>query len=165
MFFARRSLCVALAILGLSGLTGITVPDRVSATTGPSQFLPAPKYKVKNKTELLYTGQYVVKSVAKGARLSGGSMGIEINDDNGALYGIAQFYGYDQVGEQSTWVGSLYNFHLLKTKVMNIQVLAPSGRPVLATLALSRTAKGDLTGKIRLSNGSFAITWQKLTSH
>ncbi|MGH2387196.1 MAG: hypothetical protein ACRDIE_03255 [Chloroflexota bacterium] len=164
MFFARRSLCVALAVLGLSGATGIAVPGRVSATTGPTQFLPAPKYKVNNKTELLYKGQYVLKSVAKGARLNGGAMGIEINDDDGALYGIAQFYGYDRAGEQSTWVGSLYNFQLLKTKVMNIEVLAPSGRPVLAKLALSRTAKGDLTGKIHLSNGTFAITWQKLTS-
>jgi hypothetical protein len=164
MFSVRRSLYVALTIVGLAGVAPAAVPHQVSATTGPTQFLPAPKYKVNSKSELLYTGQYELKSSAKGARLSGGAMGIELNNDDGALYGIAQFYAYTQQGEQSTWIGTLYNFHLVKNNIMSLEILAPSGHPVLAHMNLTRSAKGDLTGTIKLTSGTFAITWHKLTS-
>jgi hypothetical protein len=165
MFSVRRSLCLAFAILGLAGLAPTAVPHQVSATTGPTQFLPAPKFKVNSKTELLYTGQYELQSSAKGALLKGGAMGREINNDDGALYGIAQFYAYTQQGKQSTWIGTLYNFQLVKNNIMKIEILAPSGHPVLADMSLARSAKGDLTGKIKLTSGTFAITWHKLSSH
>jgi hypothetical protein len=163
MISLRRFVYLALAIAGMAGVAP-AVPDQAFATTGPTQFLPAPKYKVNSKSELLYTGQYALKSAAKGARLSGGAMGIEINNDDGALYGIAQFYAYTQQGEQSTWIGTLYNFQLVKNNIMRIEIVAPSGRPVLANLALARSTKGDLTGTIKLATGTFAITWHKLAS-
>lgn len=163
MISLRRTLCLALTLAGLAGVAP-TVPTQAFATTGPTQFLPAPKYKVNSKSELLYTGQYELKSAAKGARLSGGAMGIEINNDDGALYGVAQFYAYTQKGEQSTWIGTLYNFQLVKNNIMRLEILAPSGRPVLANMALARSAKGDLTGTIKLTLGTFAISWHKLTS-
>jgi len=163
MISLRRTLCLALTLAGLAGVAP-TVPTQAFATTGPTQFLPAPKYKVNSKSELLYTGQYELKSAAKGARLSGGAMGIEINNDDGALYGVAQFYAYTQKGEQSTWIGTLYNFQLVKNNIMRLEILAPSGRPVLANMALARSAKGDLTGTIKLTLGTFAISWHRLTS-
>lgn len=159
----RRTLSVFLGTLGLLGFMAVAAPARVSATTGPTQFLPPPKYKVQNKVELLYTGQYVLKSAANKARISGGAMGIEIDDNTGALYGVAQFYGYDQSGHQSTWVGTLYNFQQGAKQVMNIDVMAPSSTVVLAKLTVTRSKQGDLGGTIRLPTGTYAISWHKIT--
>jgi hypothetical protein len=164
MSIVRRSLFSALIMVGFIGAIPVALPHQASATTGPTQFLPSPKFKVNSKTELLYIGQYELHSSAKGALLKGGAMGIEINNDDGALYGVAQFYAYTQKGEQSTWIGTLYNFQLVKNNIMRLEILAPSGHPVLADMALARSAKGDLTGTIKLATGTFAITWHKLTS-
>lgn len=161
MVSARRSLSLLCGALMLCGCVATAAPAHVFATTGPTQFLPAPKYKVQSKVALLYVGQYVIKSVARGARLSGGAMGIEIDAASGALYGVAQFYGYDKSGYQSTWVGTLYNFHQTN-KQMSIEILAPSGKPVLGRLTVTRSSKGDLSGHIQLPSGTFAITWHKI---
>jgi hypothetical protein len=162
MVSARRSLSAVCGALALAGCVAAAAPAHVFATTGPTQFLPAPKFKVQNKIELLYRGQYVIKSVAHGARLSGGAMGIEIDDNSGALYGVAQFYGYDKSGYQSTWVGTLYNFRQAKNQQMSIEILAPSGKPVLGRMTVTRAGNGDLSGQIQLPAGTFAITWHKL---
>jgi hypothetical protein len=163
MSSARRTLNLVCGALGLFSCAALAAPCDVSATTGPTQFLPTTKYKVQNKVELLYTGQYVLKTVASGARLSGGAMGIEIDDNSGALYGVAQFYGYDQSGQQSTWVGTLYNFHQAGKQLMVIDILAPSGKPVLGRLFLTRSRQGDLSGQIQLPGGKFSIIWHKLS--
>jgi hypothetical protein len=159
----RRLLSLVLIAVGLCSVLIASAPNIASATTGPTKFLPSSKFKINNKIELLYKGQYVLRSVASAARLSGGAMGIEIND-SGFLYGVAQFYGYDQQGHQSTWVGTLYNFHQTAKQVMIVDVLGPTGKPLLARLFLSRAKSGDMTGQIELPYGRFAISWHKLST-
>jgi hypothetical protein len=136
-------------------------PRSASATTGPDQYLPPAKYKVNSQVEKLYVGQYILKAAAKGARLKGGAMGIEVNN-KGFLYGVGQFYGYDASGYQSTWVGTLYNFQQAPHSVMKIDILAPTGSPLLGALSLSRSKSGDLSGQIVLNNHQYAVSWRKL---
>jgi hypothetical protein len=81
-------------------------PGKVSATTGPTDFLPPTKFHVPLAVQKLYIGQYVLKSIDPASRLSGGAFGIEIDADTGYLVGIAQFSGYDQNGRQSVWEAS-----------------------------------------------------------
>jgi hypothetical protein len=132
-----------------------------SATTGPTQFLPPSHYTIASKIQKTYVGQYTLKSAAPAARLKGGAMGIEINDRR-QLFGVAQFYGYDASGNQSTWVGTLYNFHLTNKHVMIVDVLGPVGSTLLARLFLNRSKNGDLGGQIELPAGRFNIAWKKL---
>jgi hypothetical protein len=138
-------------------------PRSALATTGPDQYLPPAKYKVSAKIAQLYTGQYIMKSVASGARLKGGAMGIEINN-KGTLYGVSQFYGYDASGYQSTWVGTLYNFQPAAHSTMKIDILAPTGAPLLGTLSLSRSKQGDLSGQIALNKHTYTISWRKIAA-
>jgi hypothetical protein len=132
------------------------------ATTGPTQFLPASRYKLANAQMAQYRGQYVLKSAAPGARLHGGAMGIEPSD-RGFLTGVGQFYGYDAQGRQSTWTATLYNFHLTKAKVMIFDLLSPAGATLIGRIYGTRVRSGDITGQIELVSGRFAIQWHKIS--
>lgn len=65
------------AVLGVLVAPLCGAPAVASATTGPSNYLPNSPYKVAPHIRSLYVGQYILASVARGARLSGGAMGIE----------------------------------------------------------------------------------------
>jgi hypothetical protein len=163
MHSRRRILCTLLALLGLAG--GLLAPGtgRASATTGPTYFLPPARYHVASRLALRYRGQYILATVARSARLSGGALGIEIND-RGDLYGVSQFYGYDARGEQASWVATLYNFHPARHGIMTIDLLAPGGRLLLGHLVVSRTKHGDLVGQIELGPKRYAISWRKIST-
>jgi hypothetical protein len=142
------------------------VPGHVSATTGPTQFLPPPKFKVSNALEAKFIGQYILKSVAPQARLSGGAIGVEVDDDNGSLVGVAQFYGYDAQGQQTVWVATMYNFHELKSGQVAIDLVGPAGKPLLGRLYVTRNSAGDLAGTISLGSApqQYKILWHKISS-
>ena len=159
----RRLVTWALTLFLVLGSVAFIAPAATKATTGPTKFLPPSRYQVGSAIQRLYTGQYLFHSAAPAARLHGGAMGVEINNQ-GQLYGVVQFYAYDDQGRQSTWVGTLYNFHQTKNKVMIIDILAPSGSLLLGRFLVNRSNKGDLSGQITLPNGKFAISWQKLSA-
>jgi hypothetical protein len=159
-----RRLALISSILAVAAWLALHAAAPVLATTGPTKFLPPSHYKVASKVAQQYRGQYLFKSAAAPARISGGAMGIEV-DSNGQLTGIAQFYGYDQAGHQTAWVGTLYNFHLTGKNIMIADIVGPSGTPLLARLFLTRSNKGDLTGQIELPTGRYAIAWQRLPKH
>ncbi len=133
-----------------------------SATTGPSQNYPPSRYKVASGVQKLYIGQYVLQSAARGARISGGALGVEINN-TGSLFGVGQFYGYDKQGFQSSWTATLYNFHETKQRVVSFDLLGPTTTVVLGYVTAVRAASGDLTGTITLPTGSFSIRWRKIS--
>jgi hypothetical protein len=164
---SHRFRSVLAGLLLVLGAVGFTVPGRVSATTGPTDFLPPTPYHVPFSTEQLYIGQYVLQSVDPHSRLNGGAFGIEIDADKGVLVGIAQFFGYDPRGDQSVWVADLYNFHTTKAGHMTIDLVGPTGVPLFGRLYLTRTAKGDLVGQITLGKSPtrYAISIQKLNSN
>jgi hypothetical protein len=163
MYSIRRVLCTLLALLGLAGWLLAPGPGQASATTGASYFLPPARYHVASRLALLYHGQYILTTVARSAHLSGGALGIEIND-RGDLYGVGQFYGYDASGEQTSWVATLYNFHPDRHRIMTIDLLAPGGRPLLGHLVVSRTKQGDLVGQLELGAQRYAIRWHKFST-
>ena len=133
----------------------------VSATTGPSLTTPAPAlYKVPHRTAVLYPGQYVLRFVARGARLSRGQMAIDFND-LGYLKGVASFQGYDAGGFQTNWVATLYNFHLTAPNMMTVDVLDQFGTSRLGRMYLQRTAQGDLVGQIALPKTPYAIRFHR----
>ncbi|MDB5078009.1 MAG: hypothetical protein JWO42_4188 [Chloroflexi bacterium] len=164
MWLPRPRLRLPVAILSilLVGAFGRVAP--AAATTGPTKFLADSHYKVPSGLAGRYIGQYILKSAAKGARLSGGAMGIEVNE-HGFLYGVGQFYGYDSQGHQSTWTATLYNFRQSKSQVMTYDLLGPGGSALLGRISVTRAKSGDLAGQIQFSNGHFAIQWHKISSH
>lgn len=158
-----RSLLLRFCWLGLIGLPLLLSPESASATTGPTHFLPKSHYKVAHKYELPYVGQYLLKRVDRRARLSGGAMGMEISQQ-GYLYGVGQFYGYDSHGYQTSWTATLYNFRKGWHGEMIIDLLGPTGRPLLGRLMLKRAKNGDLSGKIQLGRSKYWITWHKISN-
>jgi hypothetical protein len=166
MSLSRKLATVAAGAVLLFGGFAAAVPGHVSATTGPTQFLPAPKFKIANNLETPFIGQYILKSVAPESRLTGGALGVEIDDDNGQLVGVAQFYGYDESGQKTVWVATMYNFHLLKPGQVTIDLVGPSGKPLLGRLYVTHAKTGDLVGSISLGSSSqkYAITWHKISS-
>lgn len=135
----------------------------VSATTGPTRLLQKPKYSVSSQVALLYRGQYVLRSVAKAARIHDAAMGVEINEFHW-MYGVAQFYGYDQQGFQSSWVSTLYNFHALPHNRMTVDLLGPTGTPFLGRLYVTRMKNGDLVGQIQLGKHKYAVSFHKINN-
>jgi hypothetical protein len=163
MHSRRRVLCPLLALLGLAGGLLVPGPGPASATTGPTYFLPPARYHVASRLALRYRGQYILTTVTRSAHLSGGALGIEIND-RGDLYGVGQFYGYDARGAQTSWVATLYNFHPARPGIMIIDLLAPGGRPLLGHLVVRRTKHGDLAGQIELGPKRYPISWRKIST-
>ncbi len=163
MWHLQARLRSAIAIISVLMLLVFGSAATAFATTGPTKFLPGTHYKVPSALQRLYIGQYTIKSVANAARLSGGAMGIEV-DDRGNLYGVGQFYGYDEQGLQTTWTATLYNFHQTKAKVMIFDLTGPAGRPLLGRLFVTRSKSGDLAGQIELPGGRFPIVWHKISS-
>lgn len=137
----------------------------VEATTGPTYLLPPSHFYVPKKLERLYTGQYLVKHVVQGSRLSGGALGIELTAYH-SLYGLAQFYGYDSRGYQTSWVSTLYYFHRMAHGLMVVDLLGPAGRPFLGRLYVHRMKNGDLRGQIQLGKHGkkYAILWHKISN-
>lgn len=148
---SRRFLSLLTGLVVVLCLGGLFGPGRVSATTGPTDFLPPAKFKVPLAIKQEYIGQYVLQSVDPASRLTGGAFGIEMDADTGFLVGIAQFYGYDPLGSRSTWTADMYNFDPTKSGVMVIDLIGPTGVPLFGHLYLKRTKSGDLYGQISLS--------------
>jgi hypothetical protein len=151
----RILLAGALAILPLAGM-----PLRAGATTGPLVILPASPYKVDSRVQRLYTGAYELRSIAKGARIRTCALGIEVRD--GTLRGLAQFYGYDLEGNLTLWVATLYNFHVNAKSLMVIDLLGPTGAPLMGRLYVSRAGNGDLRGHLQLPFGIYAASWHRV---
>jgi hypothetical protein len=163
MHSRRRVLSTLLVLLGLAGCLLVPGPRQASATTGATYFLPPARYHVASRLARLYRGQYVLKTVARSTHLSGGALGIEIND-RGDLYGVGQFYGYDARGEQTSWVATLYNFHPGRHAIMTIDLVGPAGRPLLGRLFVSRNKHGDLVGQIELGQKRYSLSWRKIST-
>jgi hypothetical protein len=159
----RQALCALVAVAGLAGCLPMSSPLPVLATTGPTNYLPLSPYHVPEKLMPLYRGQYILARAARGARLSGGALGIEINP-YGYLYGIGQFYAYDAQGYQTSWTALLYNFHLTSHGVMIVDLLGQTGRPLLGRLFVSRTKQGGLVGQIKLGSHRYSIRWRKFSN-
>ena len=138
---------------------GLHGAGRVSATTGNSETNPVPaRFKLPHQVAVLYLGQYTVQSAAAGSRIIRGQMAFEINT-LGFLQGIGSFLRYDAQGQQTEQVVTLYNFHLTAPNTVTVELFGPLGVPLLGTMTLHRTARGDLVGKIALPKTSYAIAF------
>ena len=179
-----RVLLLALGLLGLlglnspaagaAGLSGRPMARGECVAPSPSgapvtmnssygRPMPAAHYRVARTLTQLYCGQYVLKTAARSARLSGGTLHITINAA-GYLYGVGEVYGYDAQGYQSSLVAALWNFHLTAPGVMTLDLLSLMTWAPLGRLVVHRATNGDLSGHIFLGPHSDAISWHKLSS-
>jgi hypothetical protein len=160
----RRSLlCVFLLLVWILSASILQEVASVSATTGPTATLKPAKYRVGPKIAALYPGQYVLQPIARGARLQRGQMAIVINL-LGYLQGLVQFTGYDAQGSKSTWVATLYNFHLTTRDGMVIELFSPLQTQFYGYMYVRRTKQGDLVGQIALPKTRYAIQWHRTSS-
>ena len=158
----RHTAVAVLAAAGLlAGATFSALPA-ARATTGPSQSLPK-TFKVNSKFAGQFIGQYVLKSVPAAAHIQSAALGIEVGN-NGFLYGVAQFYGYDKSGNQSAWVATLYHFHQVSKTQMNLDLLAPSVLIVLGHMSFSPPKHANLVGKISLSGHTYPIVFHQIST-
>jgi hypothetical protein len=159
----QRFLIGLLVLIGLMSSLLTVEPSTVSATTGPSEVLPPSRYKVSPRVAIPYLGAYKLKSVAQAARISRCAFGIEVNK-YGFLFGLAQLYGYDLEGYQTLWVSILYNFHQTAKGVMVFDLLAPGTHTITGRMFVTRSKRGDLSGQIELTFGTYAISFHKISN-
>lgn len=157
----RGFLRVMLALAGLTGCLLTCAPVPASATTGPSVALPPSRYKVPLQVAQRYAGVYVLASVAPAARIARCALGIEVNNQ-GFLFGYAQFYGYDLEGYRTLWLNVLYNFHQAAHGAIVFDLLGLGGSPLEGRVSVTRAPHGDLSGQIALPLGRYAIHWHKI---
>jgi hypothetical protein len=133
----------------------------VSATTGNTAAAVVPAhFKVPRQIAKLYPGQYLLRSIASGARLSRVQMVFEINA-LGYLQGVGSFYGYNAQGFQTSWVATFYNFHLTAPGRMAVEIFDVTGTRVFGHLYIRRTKQGNLQGQIALPKTPYAIEFQR----
>jgi len=156
-----RIWCIVFLVLVVLALAAIRGVGAAWATTGNSDSTPIPAhYQVPRRIAALYPGQYVLTSVASGARLSRGQMAIDLNAI-GYLQGVASFYGYDTHGYQTSWVARLYNFRVTGPNRMSAELLDPLGTTVLGKMSWQRARQGDLTGSIALPKIPYGIHFHR----
>jgi hypothetical protein len=152
------SLCFVLVVLGGSSFQSVR---GVSATTGNSNAAVVPAhFKVPHRIAVLYPGQYVLRSAAGGARLRSAQMVIEINT-LGFLQGIGSFFGCDAPGYQTTRVAAFYNFHVISSDRMAVEIFDATGTHVFGNMYLRRTKQGNLIGQIALPKTLYAIQFSR----
>ena len=149
-----------LTVTVLSVMLLVTSALSASATTGPTQFLGFPHYHVAANIARLYRGQYRIDHPVS-SHLVGASLGIEINP-YGFLQGISQFYGYDAHGFQTSWIATVYNFHLVARGVMEADILGQASKILLGRFYLTRSRSGNLAGRLVLGKTSYRIVWRKV---
>jgi hypothetical protein len=149
------ALLVAAIAVGASAL----LPSQASGTTGPYILRP-PKYRVSPSVAKLYPGRYSMRGGVKGARLRGGNLGIEVND-NGFLDGVAQFEAFDARGVRTVWVATLYDFKNLGHGRMQFNVLGPGGTPLLALMRVVRDKHGNFKGQFVQDGHTYPISWRR----
>lgn len=157
----RTAYVVCSVLVGLVSASPLLDHRTVMATTGPSNSTgPTALYKVPHRVAVLYPGQYVLTSAARGARLGQAQMVIDFNGA-GYLQGTASFRGYDASGFQTTWVATLFNFHLTASNQMIVDVLSPLGTKAFGRMFLRRTAQGNLIGQIALPKTRYSIRFHR----
>ena len=163
-FFRRAALvaCVLLLPIFLVAGAGLGNVPSALATTGPSANHP-PTYKVNNKFAAQFTGEYTLQSMPAAARIQSAAIGIEV-DDNGNLYGIMQFYGYDAAGFQTSWVESLYHFHQTAKTQMTIDLLTTSLTVVVGRMVVAPPSRGSMSGKLTLSGHTYPVVFHKVSN-
>jgi hypothetical protein len=149
------------AALLLTATVALALPAAAGATTGPGYLLRPPTHIVPQKFAARYPGQYIMRSVDPHARIRSSALFIEYGQKGGFLVGGAQFYGYDVTGQQTSWVGTLYDFNQVRN-VVHIDVVGPGGTPVLGRFALRRGAHGSLSGTVTIDTGTWRIAYRRL---
>jgi hypothetical protein len=154
----RAVACLFLILITLSAAAEFRGAPTASATTGP-QDVPA-LYKVPHAFAVQFLGQFVLTSVAKGARISQVQMLIDFNSLD-YLAGVASFRGYDAQGHQITWVADMYNFRQTAAGMQIPLLGAGISTPQLGTLYLRPLKTGDLVGQIALAGKRYAIGFHR----
>jgi len=158
----RHTAAALFAAAGL--LTGTAFTAHVAqATTGPSANMPK-TFKVKSQFAGKFVGQYILKSIPAASRIKSAALGIEVND-KGFLYGIGQFYGYDQSGNQTSWVATLYHFKEVgKSNEMKFDLLSSSLTIVLGHMSATPPKKSTLKGSIVLDGHTYPIVFHQVST-
>lgn len=74
-------------------------------------------------------------------------------------------YGKDARHYPTSWVATLYNFRALTKGNMTVEILGAGYSVQLGRLTFSRSANGDLSGRIILGAQSYALQWRRLAVH
>src|SRR5579871_4452307 len=163
MFRYRRQLTVVIVTLMLIG--GLLYQSgSARATTGPAVNLP-PTYHVDAGFARLFIGEYTLQSIPLASRIKSAGFAIEYND-SGFLWGQAQFYGYDDQGAESSWVGLLYNFKQVAKNQIHADILAQSGYDVvLGHLQLTQPGRNKVAvGTMTIRGKSYPIKFSQINT-
>ncbi len=157
---------IPIVALALSGLLGLSTPIRAAGATpqdlyGPA--LPALRSHVASRVVPLYRGQYILTASAPAARLTSGTLHIQV-DAAGNLIGVLALYGYDAQGYQSSEVFRLWNFGLTGPATMRSEVLTLNAAIVVGQMVVQRRTRGDLWGQIRLGAQTYTFRWHKVAA-
>jgi hypothetical protein len=81
-----------------------------------------------------------------------------------ALTGLLQMYSKDARQYTTSWMATLYNFHVLAKGSIGVDILGAGYSVRLGRLTLTRTTAGDLTGRLILGAQDYATVWHRLAA-
>jgi hypothetical protein len=128
----------------------------------PSRFPPS-VYLVSPALQAQYRGQYTLGVINQRTRLTSGAIYITTEPDH-SLLGLVQFYGYDTLGWQTSWLAVLYNFQPLDHNRISIQLFDTAGQDLQDRMLVSRDSHGNLIGQLQMDGQVYAMSWHKVSS-
>jgi hypothetical protein len=135
-----------------------------AATTGPGYLLGPPRYRLPLKVLKSYTGRYASTSAAPAARIISSEFVVAVAVSGYPAGGIS-IYSYDPQGTEQTFVGTLYNFHVVASQV-EADIVSTGGSAVLGHVFFRHAGSSrNLVGTIEPpTGGRFAIAYRYAAS-
>jgi hypothetical protein len=160
----QRRLSFAL-VLTATALGGAVLAGPIGATTGVSTGLPQPEVLVLRQDGVPFEGRFVLTSIDRGARITGGQISAEFTETTTPyLVGFAEYGTFDDDGRQTFLTANLYPWSYDKAKrTITAQIISQGANEKLGSLALKLPSNPEhLDGALTLNGRPYAVTYRRV---
>lgn len=161
----QRRISLALVLIGVA-TAGVVLAGPSGATTGVSTGLPQPDVLVQRQDGLPFEGRFVLASVDRGARITGGQITAEFTETTTPyLVGFAEYGTFDDDGRQTFLTANLYPWSYSSARhAITAQIASQGANEKLGSLTLKRPTDdpGHLDGTLTLNGHAYAVTYRRV---
>lgn len=137
------------------------VPAIAAATTGPGLVLRYPRYGVARHLWPRYLGKFALTHTSDPRHVHTSTVLVYAASGGRYLVGLLHVYGEDEKGRNSSWIGTLYDFHALAPNRMQMNVLDDDGSK-FGRLTVRHGPGGTLSGRLQVDGeGTYRVAYRK----
>jgi hypothetical protein len=160
----QRQISLVLVLIA-TALAGAVLAGPIGATTGVSTGLPQPDVLVLRQDGVPFEGRFVLTSIDRGARITGGQISAEFTETTTPyLVGFAEYGTFDDDGRQTFLTANLYPWSYDKAKrAITAQIISQGANERLGSLTLKTPTNPEhLDGTLTLSGRPYAVAYRRV---